>query len=612
MKKIIIFFIILCMTVNITLPAFADSIPLSNNEIAFQCENITNTNIQEELDDIIQKLFLDKTKFNLEKIVTKQWKVLNIDSTIDFEIDRAIKIVDNNTGLGEKFKGSWSSSKAEKLTREVTDLTFNSKKFNNKLELLSLNVADEIATELELVSIGSSSYAMGCLERYIGRQYSEAVVEEFNKEIYSLMPDSSESIESLPPDNAFLIKQHRLAIGGSAIIASKIIVQKAISKKIAQRISQRIAGRVAGRIGTGLIPVIDIASGVLLIGDLVTSFDGGLPEIRSNLKSEKVKRQLREEIANNLNEEIRNESLQIPREISNEIYSQWLNFQKNYHETLALIADVPELNEIYSKTNDKSKIYSLIGILSNNIGRKQIIATIQDGSFTELLSLPEVTYKMLQTTSDPSILIEWNNLAGNQIENVVNLEIYKHLSPQKLNRQMLKDILAVKDYKTISKLSLLEIESIRNLLGISIPNLIKLANLLSAEELQLLSGYITDLEQPQVNKFIRFLLDENTSIIANGDVVRHLVKSKNIDAAIRLWQESDDIFSLILNIPFLLNKSISWGLFIIKYGWNYLIGLLLSTVLIVVFLVVLAFSLIRRWTNKNTNQEQQEITTILN
>lgn len=147
------------------------------------------------------------------------------------------------------------------------------------------------------------------------------------------------------------------------------------------------------------------------------------------------------------------------------------------------------------------------------MGRTQLVESIQNGTFERSLSLPEVSYKILETTRNLSTLVDWTNLAGNEIEDVVSLELYKHLSPKDLDRQLLTDILSIEDPSTISKLSILDINSIRNLLMISKQNLLLLSVHLSVDDLQKLAGYIGKLEQIQINQLVKFLLDDDPSII---------------------------------------------------------------------------------------------------
>ncbi len=85
----------------------------------------------------------------------------------------------------------------------------------------------------------------------------------------------------------------------------------------------------------------------------------------------------------------------------------------------------------------------LLDTTLNSTGRSQLVTSIQDGRFEQALSLPEISYKILENTHSLPRMVEWANLAGNQIKDVVELEIYKNLSPQDLDRQLVIEIISL-------------------------------------------------------------------------------------------------------------------------------------------------------------------------
>ncbi len=429
-----------------TSPIYAAPISQEADYLLPQCKEINDTVLRADLDLnlIMQEFFADKANFDFQAAVDRQWRTLNIDSTIDSEIDRAVDLVNSDAGWGNRFKSSWLPSEAEELTNKVTEIAFSSKALNRKLERLSQNMADDLANQLELVSAQSSAYAMDCLQSFIGNQYSHTFVEEFGKKIENSVPDPSQSVASFTPDTATFIKTHKFAFGSAGVLLATAATKRIITKSIIERVTQQVIGRIAGRLGTNVIPFVgEIVGGVLLAGDVIKSFDGALPQIQKSLKADEVQQTFRQKIASRVEEELRNESSQIAREVATNVYAEWLDFQKDYRETLSLLGEVPEFKNIFDRTSDKTKIYSLIGFSLNNMGRSQLVAAIEDRSFERSLSLPETTYKMLETTSSFPILVEWTDLAGSQIEDIVSLELYKHLSPQELDRQLLKEILDI-------------------------------------------------------------------------------------------------------------------------------------------------------------------------
>ncbi len=567
MKRVLLFLLMFCLMLNsISIGASEAYASGINDSTLPQCEGINEAVLRTELNKVIEKFLSTETESDFGAIINRQWRILDMDSVFDSQVDDAISTVNSNADLMNKFKSSWIPTKAGELAGKVTEIAFNSPVLNSKLDQLSKNVADELASKLELISAKSSSHAMDCLQHFINRQYSQTFVDVFGKKIQSSSPDLSFLPEPFDTDTQNFIGEHKFAFGGAAVFVVSRVTRKLVIQKIIERITQQVLERIAGRISTNVIPIIgEIIGGVLLASDLIKSFDGALPEIQKSLKMPTVKQTFREEITTKVKGEFREESSQIAREISNGIYAYWLEFQKDYRDVLTLAKELPEFQRILSTTPDLSKISSLVGIALNNMGRIQLVSSIKDGSFERALSLPEITFKILNTTHSLPILIEWTNLAGNEIEDVVKLELYKNLSPEKLDRQLLMDILSLKDTSVVAKISLLDIESIRRLLAISKPNLLTLSTDFSASDLKQLAGYLGGLEQFEMNEFVRFFLDNPTSI-RNSRVIEYIIQSRDIQSAIEFWNAKADPSSLFHGALKMYTRAISRYLFISKFG----------------------------------------------
>lgn len=198
---------------------------------------------------------------------------------------------------------------------------------------------------------------------------------------------------------------------------------------------------------------------------------------------------------------------------------------------------------------------------------------------------------MLTNADKVPTLIQWVDLAGDKLDKVISTDLYKHLSPGDLDRQLLIEILSVQDPATISKLVLLDVSSIRRLLVISKQNLIASAIKLSPNDLQLIASYFDGLEQIEVNRIVKFLLDEK---MPDSSVISHIVKSQNISAAIQFWKQP----TLLNGILSLLIGDIYWELFTDKYG------LLILLPLAFFALPILLFALWYYRLNKNQDLQQ--------
>jgi hypothetical protein len=591
MKRLLTWCLIFCLTLNNTI-AYAAPISEQIYNLPPKCEEISEPQLRLDLNLVIEDFLKDKTDFSFEEVVNRQWQVLNLNSAIDSEIDSAVLTINDNAGLINKFQSSWVPSKAEELAHEVTEIAFNSPSLKEKLNLLSKNVSETLADKLEVISAKSSSYAVDCLQKFINRQYSQAFVDTFSDKIKvsNIDPDA---IGSLKPDTIQYIDQHKFgAVGGTILITSITAkLRKKVVGTIVKRVFQQVSERVLSRIGSTFIPGIgDIIGLALLSTDIIKSFDGTLPIIQKSLKNLEIKQTIQKGIVSTIEKEIRTEIPQIAREISNDVYASWLDFQKDFRDTLSIAKELPEFKEILNES-DLPKISLLVGIALNNMGRSQLIESIKDGAFDRVLSLPEVSYKIIENTHDLSSLVKWNNLAGNQIEEVVKLELYKNLSLKNLDRQLLLDILDLKDSSTISKITLLNTDSIHSLLSIPKNNLLSLSVHLSASDLERLAGYLKELKQPQRNQLVKFLINEDPSIIKNTSVMAHIVKSGNINAAIEFWDAQTNQFLIFDGIFKLLTGAISWELMADKLG---IIPMTLLSALLIV-LIVLPLILFYRW-----------------
>ncbi len=593
LKKVLLFFLVFCLILN---NAVVYAAPLSEQTdyLLPKCEEIDEVQLRVELTRVIQEFLDNQTNVNFQETVSRQWRTLSLDSVFDDEIDNAVLAVNSNTDSMNRFKSSWMPSKAEELANQVTQIAFNSSSLKVKLNQLSKNVAGGLVDKLEVASAKSSSYAIDCLQQFVNRQYSQTFVDVFSQKIKDSVEIDSDGIDSLSPNTIQYINKHKFGLAGSALLVATITakIKKKVVSTIVDRVFQQVGERVLGRLGTGLIPFLGEFIGIALIGsDLIKSFDGALPEIQKSLKAPEVKQKIQKEIANQVEKEIRNETSQIAREVSVEIYAQWLEFRTDYTEVLNLAKELPEFKEILSKTTNLSQISLLVGVALNNMGRSQLVASIEDGTFERVLSFPEVSYKILETTHNLPSLVAWTNLAGNLIEEVVKLELYKNLSPEDLDHQLLVEILALKAPSTISKISLLDISSIRRLLSISKQNLVALSQHLSPEDLQQLAGYLGQLKQPQINQFVKFLLTDDGSSFENADVMAHIVQSRKIDSAIEFWEAQKNSSLLLDGMLKIFTGAISWRLVADKF--NMPITLFFTTAPIVLLLSL--FSLIGGW-----------------
>ena len=534
-----------------------------------QCENINSNNLRIELTDIIQESFNREIQIDIESQVNSQWIYLDIDNTIDSEIDKAVDKVSNNTGLGEKIRSNWSKRKIKELTGEIVKLAFESpsSEVTNKISLLSKNVADRISANIESSAIASASQAMNCIQKFVGEKYSKTMLNAFNDKLVSLSQstDPSKSFKNNSPSRIEVNKdQFVRASIAIAIIGRRVIINQV--KNFSTRLGLNIGERILGRLAFLEVPFIgEVVAALLTVQDVVQGFNGALPVIQENLKKPELKNNVRQQITVAFESELKNETSQLAGVISNETYSLWLGFKDDFRQLLDIAQDSPNFRRILDANQERlGKLTSLVGILLNITGRSQLLAYIEDGTFERLFTLPESAYEILTNSdrkSGDKVLkfIQWVDLAGDKLNQVISTQLYKHLSPVDLDRQLLSGILTIQDSRTINKLSLLEVNSIRKLLVLSKKDLIAITNRLSPDNLQIIAGYFDGLKQIEINRIVKFLLSEK---MPDNNVLAHIVESRNINAAIDFWKKP----SLFWSIPSMLTFNISWKLFTDVFG----------------------------------------------
>jgi|GEM_PF-3648433 len=516
MKKLLLFLLIFCFILNPTI-AYAESYSQVLKPDIYKCQDIIKQQkLYSTLNSSIQGIFKDETKIDFSKIVDQEWENLKFDSVIDSQIENAVKEVDQNAGLINKFKSSWIPSDAKELGKEVINRAFSSPNFNNKINELSNNVAKGISNSIEEAYKKSSSYGILCLQTFIKNKYSQVFVDKFFREIKASKYFSTEISTSIDPNEIQnILGEHNLAIAGGVLLGSSIVLQinreiftKVVSQ-ITNRIFQQIGERLFGRI-SDFIPVAGQFISIAMVAvDIYKSFSGALPEIEKSLKKPEVKQVIRNQLASKIESNIHGESEQIADKISSDIFGLWSQFQKNYYKTLNLAEKLPEFRRIMSEY-DISKVSLLVSASLQSMDSDRLIQFIQDGKFEQALALPEASYKIIETIPEFSVLIDWVNLAGNEnIEDVVKSELYKYLSPQDIDHQILKEILSL-DQETRSKLLPIKVNYIRILLNIDNSKLNSLAKYLSTDELQKIAKYSTELQKSQADLLIEVLLDEPT------------------------------------------------------------------------------------------------------
>lgn len=567
-----------------------------------ECSQIDEAALQDELNALAQAVFARAlAEVNLAAIVDAEWQTLRVDAVIDAEIDRAVARVRSQEALWDTFLSGWSAEQAERLTRAVATYAFESEAFAYKIDELSGAVADELAQTMALLSAESVSAAFFCLQTFIADNYSSVLVSRFEQQVQSAAASVELGADAdLDAGILTVLNQHRTALGGIGVIVAAQIARRImanVGRQIARRVAGRIAGRVLGRIGAELIPIVGWVVGTGMIAyDLYTSRDGALPQIQEQLKSAEVKAGIRGEIVAAMEPEFRREAPQIARDVANELYTQWREVRRNIRQVLELAesdAAFHTLLDQLESTDDLARLVSLVGVAVPALGREQFERAVADGSLARLLNQPASAVTIAESARSVDTALAWSALAGGLLDQVVALELHKHISPEQITRPMLERLLALGNRTAVQKLALLPVDEIETLLAVSSANLATLAARLTPEELRIVAGYLPLLETEQRNQLISRIISDPALVPLLGSeaVKQRVVNSTNVDATLAFLATPRDWDALWNDIPALLGRQVEPGLFLDKYGAGRtgLIGLGLVMLLLVLLRLLYAF-----------------------
>ena len=153
-----------------------------------ECDDIDESGLRAELNSIAQQALEDE-RVDIGARVEFHWQALGVDALIGEQVAEAVREVREGEAYLSRLWSSWSSDKAKELAEQVTTLTFDSEPFQHAIAELSKAIANDVAQQMEVASLRSVSSALGCLQVFIGEQYSQSLKAVFISEVNAHVGD---------------------------------------------------------------------------------------------------------------------------------------------------------------------------------------------------------------------------------------------------------------------------------------------------------------------------------------------------------------------------------------------------------------------------------------
>ena len=570
---------------------------LAQNSRFEECQNIDEANLRNELNTLNQELFgKDVNTLELRPIIAKQWRLVGMEEVIKKEVRNSTDLIRQNTNYFGRLWSSWNTQKAQALAEEVANYAFGSEGFSAGIEKLSNAVAEDITAELETVTQRVASSTILCIQEFIGDSYGDSVQEAFEDELVAQTAeaDLTQVAEGTNPQPI----AGNTALGISVIVAGVIarrLLQR-LGRRISQRIAGRIASRVAGRAASAVIPVVGWVVGLGLIAwDLVDGNNGALPMIERALTSEEVAKEIQEEIAIGIEEELEGISAETAREIADTVYNEWQDFRFKFQRVLNLAEENSSFKTFLG--NVTSNKFQLLSESLDIAGEKDFLLALDSGKLTRLVDLPASSTTLLKKLKSIPLVLDWAELAGANFNEVVAVEaLYLHKEPSDFSEEALKNLLDLNDSEAIANLAMMSTSTLNILLSnLSTASLRLVALEHSPLLLSSLAWYVERLPRDAYSQLITLWTQSpqlaskySTSQAKNG-----IVKSGNPSAAILFLTTDTSLFSIYRDLPRILSGEISINLFLAKYNLQQVLlygaFALLALLLVINFLSRLIF-----------------------
>ncbi len=428
-----------------------------------ECSRADEAAVQAEMEAIALGLLSTASSgLDVDALVARQWDVLEVGAAFDQAVDDAVAGVQQETDYWTLLASGWSVAQAETLANQVALDAFNAPIFQEKIEALSAALAASLVAEMEAHAARSASSALLCLQSYVGERYSATLYAAFEQHISQDVTPALALDGDGAPVTVSPVDLHLKALGGVGVIVATQITRKittTLAQKIAGRLAGKVATRVLGRIGSSVIPYIGWLVGAgLIVWDLVEGSQGALPQIRSALQAEEVKQEVRAEIATAVREGLEEEIQTLAATLAATLVGEWQGFCSEHDDLCALAAENAPFRTFLATTpvDQLERLSRQVTVFVDNLDPAQLDASLADGTFAALLPLPDAALDLLRQTGSPQTALAWAELAGAELDRVVETELYLAADPGEFSPTTFSWLVAIEDNDIIHNLLTLE------------------------------------------------------------------------------------------------------------------------------------------------------------
>ena len=472
-------------------------------------------------------------------IVGDEWRRGGLDEIVDKRVDLAVEEVRQETSWANLLESLANQQKAQELATAVAERVYRSDAMKTALETLAVGVGKEVGKQMQFATEDAAEPTLACLKAFVGARYgatvARAVAGNANKE--KAFDPSSAATQVSP---GAVLRQSSAGIAGAAIL----LMRRQLAN-MARRVGQRIVGAVLARV----VSVVAGGVGLVLIAkDIWDLRHGVLPIIATEMKSKDSKEKVQDELAKTFAEQISAHVNEIGAATADRVVDIWREFRNAHAQALELAARNDQFKAfIDSQPPEKlARLDEVVSLVITSEGEAGLLRRLDDGTLNEAVNvLPAPAMQIARETRSIDAGLQWYALAGNQLAQVVDLDIHRRTTPDKLTKASLQRILALNDRLAITRLVGIDRDARDTLFELPPAELTSLARSLTEDELATLARYLTGLQKEPRERVLRAVAADPTKMqsLASERVRTAVVTSADQTAAVAMMLRQDATLS---------------------------------------------------------------------
>ncbi len=501
-----------------------------------ECRNLSDTDVRDRIRELAAtNLKPELTSIDYQALVNLYWQKADVNARIDREVDAATAAVRADSSWLDRAYSTVSKSSASRYATAVADRTYNSEGFKSALEEMATGVAKDAGAQIEKATSKVSNPIIACVQKALQSRYGGAVAQVFAQE-------SQKNLETNAGQPAVKIQTSDLLLNNAASISGIVlIVTRNVIAGIVETIGTRIAGVVASRIISSVAGLVGLA---LIAKDIYEAGEGVFPIVADRMKSDETKTLIKQETAKTIQADITQQAGTIAQETAERIYSVWLDFKQKYNRLLLLAEKSPAFAEFLKdrRLDQLGKLGQIVDILYGSEGEQRVLERVSDGSLNKaLLDLSDPGLVIASDQKSIDKALQWTAVAGRDLPRVVDLGIYKWLSPNDLTHENLEKILSLNDKIAVSRIASLDPAQRNVILALPGDQMRDFSRRLNDKELAAFADYERRLEPNAARRLLRSV-SENPTVMTelSGEGLRHaIVDSRDQLSALNMILHDD-------------------------------------------------------------------------